>query len=880
MSSGDDPTAVDRPRPNRVRAEPDAVAATELNERVSRPGISDLPQLTTVDPLHYVIGPELARGGMGRIHAARDRRLGRDVAIKELLVESEALANRFEREARITARLQHPSIVSVHEAGRWPNGNPFYAMKLVSGQSLLEAIRKTSTFEERIAFVPNILAIADAMAYAHSQRVPHRDLKPNNVILGEFGETVVIDWGIAKSLDDPDDPTTPLAAPGDVRGQTEIGAVLGTPGYMSPEQAFGENVDERSDVFAIGVILYQALTGKMPWRDDTLMLAAMASGPPRLADVVPSIPPDLAAIAERALAPKLDVRYRDARELADDLRRFTTGQLVGAHRYSTRDLIARWLRRHRTAVVVATIATVVLATVGIISVRSVVHERHIAQEQRARAEQRSADAEDAMSFMLFEVAEKLRQAGRLELMDTVVRRALDYYSRITDRDIDPTRLVSALKVIGDVLRTKGDLAAAAVEYERAKRIAEARVQDGPLWQHLLGAAFNDLGQTSYQQGNLQDAVAFHSRALAISEALVANDPSDPRWQKDLAASQRLTATVLQDQGLINDALAYLQASFAITKRLADASKDQSALRDLMISHTDLGLAYARGKDSSAALPDLRAALALAKQQADADPLGTTWQRDVAVAHERLGAVLVMRGDQTGALEEYQRGLAAMQEVAALDSANADWQRRLSIMYERVGSTLLELGRADEALQALQTSGEIRRRLVKRDPSNARWQRDLSHGLIEIGDALLARGDAAGALVQYRTANEIRDRLVAKDPTSVKWQSDIFSARRRIGNALFATGDIVGSRVELEAAAEVATEVLARDPSAVDDADRVDLHATLAQVLRAAGDKVKATQQLEFAITLARTRAEREPTDPKRTERLKSLEAQRAPLGGR
>ena len=196
-------------------------AATERTAH--RDSFSDLSTLVTVDPEHYLIGPELARGGMGRIHAARDRRLGRDVVIKELLVESEELAKRFEREARITARLQHPSIVSVHEAGRWPNGKPFYAMKLVTGRSLWDAIKQT---EQRISLLPNVLAVADAMAYAHAQRVIHRDLKPNNIILGEFGETIVIDWGIAKSLDDAEMPSTPLAAPGDVGGQTAVGAVL------------------------------------------------------------------------------------------------------------------------------------------------------------------------------------------------------------------------------------------------------------------------------------------------------------------------------------------------------------------------------------------------------------------------------------------------------------------------------------------------------------------------------------------------------------------------------------------------------------------------------------------------------------------------------
>ncbi len=888
MGSGDDSTVADRRRPP-AKADsatevadtdpvPQRASAEEIEPRFSKAKLHDLSDLVTVDPKHYVMGPELARGGMGRIHAARDRRLGRDVAIKELLVESPSLARRFEREARITARLQHPSIVSVHEAGRWPDGKPFYAMKLVTGRSLLDAMLPAVTLEERIAFVPNILAVADAMAYAHAQRVIHRDLKPNNVILGEFGETVVIDWGIAKSLDDPDEPTTPIAAAGGIEGQTEAGSVLGTPGYMAPEQAFGDLVDERADVFAIGVMLFHVLGGRMPWKgSEQMMLTAMAAGPPHVADAIPNIAPDLAAIIERALTPKLDVRYRTARELADDLRRFTTGQLVGAHHYSTRELIRRWLRRHRTAVVVGALATVALATVGVISVRSIVHARQVAEAQSIRAEQRSRDAEDAMGFMLFEVAEKLRQAGRLELMNTVTRRAVDYYAHTSDRDIDPTRLVSALSVTGGVLRSQGDLAGAIAELERARAIAAARQGDGPKWRHLLLTALNDLGETAYQQGDLGASVDYHRQALAISKALVANDATDPRWQRDLAYSERHLATVLLDQGYVPEAVELLRDSFALRKGLVDArgaQADQAALRDLMMGHTDLGLALARSKDGPGAQAQLQAALELAQRQADVDPLGTTWQRDVAVAYERLGNLLLMRGDVEPALGEFEASRTLMVQLAALDTANAEWQRRLAIANDRVGGAQLELGRLEPALAAMTESVRIRRGLVKRDPTNARWQRDLSHALVRLGDVLLARGDATGALGEYRASKAIRDELVKKDPSSVKWQSDVFSSRRRIGNALLALGDRAGARVELEAAASVAIDVAKQDRSALDDRDVIDLHVRLAEVLQADGDTVRANGELDQALSIARTYAAREPEDARRAALVKKLEASR------
>jgi len=230
------------------------------------PSPGDDAALPVVSPDLYAREGEVARGGMGRIMAARDRRLGRAVALKELHQESASSARRFVREALVTARLQHPSIVPVYEAGRWPEGVPFYAMKMVSGRSLDAVIRSTPTLAGRLALLPHVIAVAEAIAYAHSERIIHRDLKPANVLVGSFGETVVVDWGLAKDLSRPagDDPSAERLPVVSGTDATIVGTVLGTPHYMPPEQARGEGVDERADVYALGAILYYLMTGAPP----------------------------------------------------------------------------------------------------------------------------------------------------------------------------------------------------------------------------------------------------------------------------------------------------------------------------------------------------------------------------------------------------------------------------------------------------------------------------------------------------------------------------------------------------------------------------------------------------------------------------------------
>ncbi len=354
-------------------------------------GAGDATRLPPVDPARYHVVREFARGGLGRIIEVRDLRIGRVVAVKEMLRDGEAAYARFVREAMITARLEHPAIVPVHDIGRWPSGEPFYSMKLVSGRSLHDVLLATRALDGRLALLPNVIAVADAIAYAHSQGIIHRDLKPANVLVGAFGETVVIDWGLAKDLRGMDGGDAGLVQEtlgGErdaISGEpalTVAGAVLGTPCYMPPEQARGYPVDQRADVYALGAMLYEVLAGEPPYTGAARPLDAVLAGPPSPAEArEPAIPSELAAIARKAMARRPEDRYPSARELAEDLRRFQTGRLVSAHVYSRRTLVTRWLRRYRAPVSVAAAALLILAVVGAVSVERVVAERDLVRRR-------------------------------------------------------------------------------------------------------------------------------------------------------------------------------------------------------------------------------------------------------------------------------------------------------------------------------------------------------------------------------------------------------------------------------------------------------------------------------------------------------------------
>jgi WD40 repeat protein/tRNA A-37 threonylcarbamoyl transferase component Bud32 len=332
--------------------------------------------LPTAPDGHYDLGDEHARGGLGRIVRSRDRRLDRTVAIKQLIRGTPINRARFAREARITARLQHPGVVPIYEAGVWPSGQQFYAMRLVEGRPLSAAIDDATSLTERMALLSRVLVVAETMAYAHSRGVIHRDLKPSNVLVGEYGETVVIDWGIAKELGETDaELDAPVAMP--ALDLTVVGQVMGTPWYMAPEQARGEPTDERSDVYALGAILYHVLAGAPPHAEAAKVVETVAAGtpPPPLAVRAPGVAPDLVAIVDKALAASPQARYPSAAELAADLERYLNGQLVSVHRYGLAALVGRWVARHRAAVAIAALAAVVLVVGGVISVRNIVSAR-------------------------------------------------------------------------------------------------------------------------------------------------------------------------------------------------------------------------------------------------------------------------------------------------------------------------------------------------------------------------------------------------------------------------------------------------------------------------------------------------------------------------
>jgi len=715
----------------------------------------------------YTITGEIARGGMGRVLSGRELSLDREVAIKVMLPGADA--GRFVIESKITAKLPHPNIPPVYALGTLADGSPFLAMKYIRGRTLADELKaRLDPKAELPRFLQIFEQIAQAVGFAHSRGIIHRDLKPANVMVGEFGEVQVMDWGLAREVRSEE--LGLQSEESEIRHSemTQPGAIMGTPAYMAPEQARGESVDERADVFALGGVLTAILTGKAVFAGgsavETIRRAALGDTGEALARLAAcGADTELFAVATTCLQAERDARPADGRAVATmvaDYRQGVEERLKTAERERGEAVVRDAEQRKRRRVLAWSAVAVLLVSV----VGTAVSLWKAEQAETAADAATQAEAATAAQLVKTQAAEAAANARTKSLIDTYSDFVFSIQNKLEDRPgtleirkelltiartglvqiledarkqgtPDSTLVVSHLRM-GDVELSLGNSLAAQKEYQAGHEIARLLTDADPKntrAQRDLSISYNRLGDVTLKLGDTQDALAFYEKAMKFRQTLADTDPKNPQVQRELSVSYDNLGDVTLKLGNTQDALDFYKKGLKIRQSLADANPtDAEAQRDLSASHDKLGNLTVQLGNIQDSLDFYQKGLKIRKTLVDADPKNTQAQRDLSVSYDKLGNVTLQLGKTKDALDFYEKALKIRQTLADTDPNNTQAQRDLSVGYEKLGNVTLQLGNTQDALGFYQKGLKIDQTLADADPKNADAQTALFVSFYKLG----------------------------------------------------------------------------------------------------------------------------------------------------
>jgi serine/threonine-protein kinase len=730
----------------------------------------------------YAIVKEHAQGGLGKVSLAKDTKLGRTVALKEIRPDRqpnpEAL-QRFIKEAAITGLLEHPGIVPIYSLDEGENGKPYYAMRFIEGQSLQKALEAFHTTlgrgpetvpqhgvrarsadrapAEFRKLLHHFLAVCNAIAFAHSKGVIHRDLKPENVMLGEYGETLVVDWGLAKQVvgwrggEVVQSEALPveMAPPHDLITSpplTLAGQIMGTPAYMSPEQARGEveTLGPGTDIYALGGILFALLTGQPPYVGpvfDVIQKVQRATAAPEPRTVKKDVPAALAAICVKAMAPQVAERYASAKELAAEVERWLADEPVAAYAEPWTGRVRRWVKRHRTLATSAILLLIsITASAILIAVLSDQRRQQVQAEKENTERQRQEAVAAQQKAQTAEEAERLAKEKALAARDRertakiTARRAVvtlftDQHLKQLEKQGKLTKdQLEQLQAMADFYRncaqeaggSEAEMEKRAADYfqlakvlnrlgQKEEAVAAYRLSlgigrqlflgdpDDPDYIDGLGNVWNNLGILYFTLDRLQEAETSHREALKLRERLVRKQPRIAQHHADLAASWNNLGEALNASGKHEEAMANFQRAHARLEQLVRDVPNVPYYRWLLgIVGNNLAVEQTLLGQMSAALGSLQRARQLNQQLAEAAPQTAEYQFGLARTWACLGYVHRATGRLREAEASYQQAQSVYQRLVADYPNVPDYQASLARVWISLGNVQVELHQQDRA----------------------------------------------------------------------------------------------------------------------------------------------------------------------------------------
>lgn len=778
----------------------------------------------------YELLAEVGRGGMGVVYKARDIRLDRVVALKMIRSGADASTTdlaRFRIEAEATARLQHPNIVQVFEVGE-ADGMPYVALEFVEGTSLSKALAG-NPLEPRAA-AALVKTLAAAMHNAHEHGIVHRDLKPANILISGIGlrtsdttpqqsqlevrsakseirNPKITDFGLARRLDMP--------------GHTKTGEILGTPSYMAPEQASGMSlhVGPAADVYALGAVLYECLTGRPPFLASfpaATLLQVLSDEPVTPSRLARGVPRDLETICLKCLQKEPRKRYASALALAEDLERFLAGEPICARRVSGWERLVKWARRRpavATLVAASTVSFVSLLALGFWSyaeigqaLKDTRKERDNATRQTERAERNFDQARQAVQRLIRTAKDKLGHVPRMETEQrAILQEAVAYYESLPKEEAD-----------------------------------------NPAVRKDMGEAYMLMGNAEERFGNLNRAETYQRLSLKIRQELAAEFPDSADYQYDLSSSYNFTAGLFDQMGRYADAEEMYEPSLRLRAQLASRHPEQlDFARSLGASHYNLGLLMWRVGRNPEAEKHQNQALTIWTDLAQMLPRDPLLLYDLAGVHLNLGAIYHDTGRFLLSEQAYQKALDWREKGAALNEpiAQRPYHRaELSQTYHNLGDVLRIRGKLPDAEKAYRNAVETSRKLTEDYPSVVEFRQRLDRCYASLAQLLVEMGKPAD---EFKNAAAVE----AKSLSSVfEGNADSRGERASLATSWAQRLDAAGKYKEAESAYRRAVELwqeLANEFPAIPlfQRNRADALASLAAVEYQLGRRKEAESTL-------------------------------------
>jgi len=762
----------------------------------------------------YRVVSLIGRGGMGSVYlAVRDDDFQQQVAIKLVRggMDSEEVLRRFRYERQLLAFLTHPNIARLLDGGTTDEGEPYLVMEYIEGQPITQYCwERNLSIDERIDL---FLAVCAGVQHAHASLIVHRDLKPGNILVTTTGIPKLLDFGVAKLLLPSIESTT---LPGTITGLRMF-----TPDYASPEQVSARPITTATDVYSLGVILFEMLTGRCPHVfqernaleierlichtevEKPSVAARNAGAPPR---VCKQLAHDLDNILLKAMRKEPERRYGSVEELAEDLRRHQEGLPVRAHKDSLQYRMSKFAGRHRVGLLATTLVVLSMAT-----------GTAVALQQARRAERRFQEVRKLANTALFDIHDQIQQLpGSTAVREMVVATALRYLDGLaSDSRDDPSlqlELAAAYQRIGDV-------------------------QGNPLGPNL---------------GQFRPALASYRRALSLLEGVA-------KHRRDYEVMQRMTWLHLLSGDLETrtESLDAAMKSYSAALPIAQAVQATDPRGDELLAQSYLRICYAQllSGNENIALDNARLAAAAADRSAEAFA-GAGGRLLLVLTRMRLGEILWIRGDLDGAFAAYRSAAGWQEQSLAEQPDNPAEMEQMQTAYRRVGDLLgnpsfFYLGDTEQAELYHRKALNLAERLAARDPNNARAKATLYDETRRLA-AVMRESKPAQSVALYERSLAGYEALWKLDPTDLGYKRDL--ANTRLGHAVALTQlhRFKAALAELNETVSAQREILKRDPERqVVEQDLLDALLALGKVQMATGDYDAATRSLSECIAIAR-----------------------------